>query len=144
MLAATDQSEAVLGPAPGSGELVPSREAESGVTQHRGVRELRVASVIISDQTSDSGGSEAEALELVTVSNVLIRQSSSEQCRLLEEENLRRNNQVTRLLLHRFRRSCKHNEGENILENILYKFLAGIMMTKGGVAVTVHKNEGES
>ena len=76
MLAATDQSEAVLGPAPGSGELVPSREAESGVTQHRGVRELRVASVIISDQTSDSGGS--EALELVTVSNVLIRQSSSE------------------------------------------------------------------
>ena len=24
-----------------------------------------------------------------------------------------------------------HNEGENILENILFNFLAGIMMTKG-------------
>ena len=62
----------------------------------------------------------------------------------LKEENLRRNNKVTRLLLHRFRRSCKHNEGENILQNILFNFLAGIMMTKGGVAVTVRKNEGES
>ena len=78
------------------------------------------------------------------MSNVLIGQCTSEQCRLVEEENRRNNNQVTRLLLHRFRRSCKHNEGENILENILFYFLAGIMMTKGGVAVTVHKNEGES
>ena len=51
---------------------------------------------------------------------------------------------VTRVLLDRFRWSCKLNEGENILENILLYFLAGIMMTKGGVAVTADKNEGES
>ena len=48
------------------------------------------------------------------------------------------------MLLERFRWSCKLNEGENILENILLYFLAGVMMTKGGVAVTADKNDGES